>query len=144
MTIDALIRQLDALEQRTVTGLLAGLDRMAGIIENAMQRDPAHGDVTYATHANYAAKVYGPGRDPSASTASQAAVVEALNPGQVATAPLTVPAGTVGVILDSVTDYQRDLETGYAGNKAVLGPTIATSGDDFTRAAAQGAREALR
>lgn len=123
-------------------GAARGLERLAAVLETAMQNDPAHGNVTGATHANYGAKVYGAGRDPSTSTDSQAAIVEALNPGHSATEPITLDG--IGMILDSATDYQRKLETEDAGRKAVLGPTLRGSVDDFTRYVAEGSREALR
>lgn len=119
-----------------------GLEPLALILTDAMQADPAHGDVTSATHTNYAAKVYGPGKDPSADTRAQAAVVEQLNPGESETQTITVPDASVGMILDSATSYQRDLEVDSGGRKAVLTPTLQGSVDDFTRFAAEGLKRA--
>lgn len=139
---------LDGLTRfRTVAlrGALKGLGPMAIIYSNAMGDDPAHGNVTGATHANYAAiPVYAAFGETGASTLqSQVSVVESLNPGTSDTEPLTLPDSVIAVILSSATDYQYKLETENAGQKAVLGPTIAGAGDDFTRAAAEGSKAAL-
>jgi hypothetical protein len=45
---------------------------------------------------------------------------------------------SIGVILTSPTDYQRDLEVEYAGAKATLGPTLQAVALDLTRRAAEG------
>lgn len=138
----AWIDKLPAVRKRSLEGCAQGLTLAAAILEDDMQNDPAHGNVTGATHANYAAKVFGLGRNPSSDTASQAAVVEALNPGHSAIVTFTT-AAVLGVILDSVTDYQWKLETENAGQKAVLGPTLTRAAQDLTRAAAEGSRRAL-
>jgi hypothetical protein len=49
----------------------------------------------------------------------------------------------LAVVVTSFTDYQELLETENAGQRAVLGPTVATSGARFTRAAASGSKKAL-
>lgn len=139
---------LDGLTRfRTVAlrGAFKGLGKMAIIYSNTMESDPAHGNVTGATHANYAAIPVAAilGETGASTVQRQVAVVEALNPGTSDTEPLTLPDTTLAVILSSATDYQYKLETENAGQKAVLGPTIAGAGDDFTRAAAEGSKDAL-
>jgi hypothetical protein len=111
-----------------------------------MEQDPAHGNITGATHANYAAyPVFAEfGITGQSTLNAQVAVVEALNPGTSDTEPLSLPDKAIGVILSSATDYQYKLETENAGQKAVLSPTIAGAGGDFTRAAAQGSKDALQ
>jgi hypothetical protein len=127
-------------------GALKGLGPMCVIYSNAMEQDPAHGNITGATHANYAAyPVFAElGVTGQSTLNAQVNVVEALNPGTSETEPLALPDKAIGVILSSATDYQYKLETENAGQKAVLGPTIAGAGNDFTRAASQGIKDALQ
>lgn len=136
---------LGRFEQTAMRGAFKGLGPMAAIYSEAMQNDPAHGDVTSASHTNYTAiPVYAAIGETGASVVqSQVSVVESLNPGASETEPLSLPDTVMGVILSSATDYQYKLETENAGQKAVLGPTIAGAGDDFTRAAAGGSKDAL-
>jgi hypothetical protein len=137
-----LLQGLERMKARALDGALAGLKGAAAGVTLDMRSDPAHGDVTGATHANYTAFAVGRGADGSAEMAHAVAAVAALNPGHVATNSVTINA-ELGVIVTSVTDYQEKLETENAGQKAVLTPTIAASGTRFTQAAASGSKRAL-
>lgn len=121
-------------------GMVDGLQRLCNTLSDAMQNDPAHGDVTGASHANYAAIPVGEGADTAATVQSMVAVVEELNPGHSETGTVNIP--DIGAIITSATDYQWELETQYAGRKAVIGPTLQGSATDFTRYAAEGAKVA--
>lgn len=138
-----LIPGLTAAMDKSRQGQKRGLQDLCNLLTTAMGQDPAHGDVTSASHTNYAAYVVGDGETGEEVTDSQVAVVEALNPGHSSTGPLEVPDGAIGAVLSSATDYQRKLETENAAQRAVLGPTIQGSAEDFTRYAAEGSRRAL-
>jgi hypothetical protein len=119
-----------------------GLRRVAADAEASMHATSAHGDITGATRAGYAAYVVSDSLVDQA-TALQAlntavAAVESLNPGHSATAAGTLGCDGMGVILTCPTDYQYKLETERGGQKAVLTPTLQAYADDFTRAAASG------
>lgn len=121
-------------------GMVDGLQGLCNTLSDAMQNDPAHGDVTGASHANYAAIPVGEGKTTTATVQSLVSVVEELNPGHSETSTVDIP--DIGAILTSATDYQWELETQYAGRKAVIGPTLQGSAIDFTRYAAEGAKRA--
>jgi len=133
---------LDRMKDVALHGALAGLQASAAGVTLDMRNTTAHGDVTGATRANYTAYAVGMGETGGDIAAHSISAVEALNPGHVATS--TVAVDGLGVIVTSFTDYQKELETENAGEKAVLGPTIAASGQRFTQGAARGSREALR
>lgn len=143
MNIETLVANLDQLERRVIAGALAGLQAEANTISDDMQATSAHGDITGATRANYAAIPVGGGADSAATVASMVAVVEALNPGQSSTDPVTLPDDALGVLITSATAYQWELETENAGRKAVLGPTLDEYREALTAAAARGIRRAL-
>jgi hypothetical protein len=141
----SLVAGLDALQNRVLRGAFDSLKPLCRLLSDAMQADPAHGDVTAASHTNYAAYPVSArlGESGASIVASQVSVVENLNPGHSETEPLSSDAAIV-VVVASATDYQWELETENAGAKAVIGPTIAGSSDDFTRAAALGIRNTLQ
>lgn len=141
MGIDDLIRNLDRLHDVALGGAAQGLDQEAGTVTDSMRQTHVHGDVTGATRASYSARRVGLGETGATEHAASAAAVEALNPGHAASASVQI-AG-IGVIIDSATDYQEDLETENAGEKAVLGPTLAASHLELTAAAAAGSKKAL-
>lgn len=141
MTIQDLIRGLDRLHDVALDGAARGLDDAAADITEEMQQTRAHGDVTGATRASYSARRVGRGSSGAAQHAASVAAAASLNPGHVASASVSV-AG-LGVLIDSATDYQEDLETENAGEKAVLGPTLAAEHPNLTRAAAAGSKKAL-
>ena len=62
-------------------GMVDGLQGLCNILSTAMQNDPAHGDVTGASHANYAAIPVGEGKTSgSPLTFLQAALFQWVNP----------------------------------------------------------------
>jgi hypothetical protein len=140
--LSGLITGLDKLRTVMLDGARDGLAVGCGPIEDAMRRDSAHGDVTGATHAAYVAFAVGQGESGQAAMHESIAEVERLNPGHVATSSVAIEA-TLGAILTVATDYQDELETNNAGEKAVLGPTLARVHRDLTAAAAAGSRKAL-
>ncbi|HEX9441328.1 MAG TPA: hypothetical protein VF909_16705 [Roseiflexaceae bacterium] len=137
-----LISGLDKLRGVMLDGARDGLEAGSGPIEDAMRRDSAHGDVTGATHAAYVVFVVGRGESGADAMQQSISAVERLNPGHVATSSVHVES-ELGVIYTVATDYQPDLETNNAGEKAVLGPTLARTARDLTAAAAAGSRKAL-
>lgn len=137
-----LITGQSKLHTTMLDGARDGLSDGCGPIEAAMRKDPAHGDVTKATHAAYVAFVVGHGETGADAMHESIAEVERLNPGHVATSSVTVESA-LGVIYTVATDYQPDLETNNAGEKAVLGPTLQRTARDLTAAAAAGSRKAL-
>lgn len=141
MTIADLIRNLDRFRDLALDGAAAGLDQETPRITESMQQTTAHGDQTGATRASYSARRVGRGETGASAHAAGVAAVEELNPGHAASASVSV-AG-MGVIIDSATDYQEQLETESTGDKAVLGPTIGAEAANLTAAAAAGSRRAL-
>src|SRR5689334_18469904 len=71
-------------------GARDGLAAGCSPIEDAMRRDPAHGDVTGATHAAYVCFVVGRGETGADAMHESESEVERLNPGHVATAAVTI------------------------------------------------------
>lgn len=140
--IESLIANLTKLRDVALDGAKRGLEGSAAGITLDMRNDPAHGDQTGATHANYTAYAVGRGADGSAELSHAVAAVGALNPGHIATASVDISA-ELGVILTSATDYQYKLETENAGEKAVLGPTIGVSALRLTQAAAAESKRVL-
>ena len=130
--------------QVVVEGGKSGLGVLCTLLSDVMQQDQAHGDVTGASHANYAAYPVGEGDTGESIAQSQASVVEQLNPGHSALAPLSFPKDAIGAVVSSATDYQEKLETEEGGRKAVIVPTLQQSAQDFTRYAAEGMRDASR
>lgn len=135
-----LVQGLERFKRAQRRGMVQGLQKLCNTLSDAMQNDPAHGDVTGASHTNYAAIPVGEGQTTAATVASMVSVVEALNPGHSETSQVVIP--DIGAIITSATDYQWELETQYAGRKAVIGPTLQGSATDFTRYAAEGAKAA--
>jgi hypothetical protein len=136
--IDGLNRYLAEVEQRTERTLTAQAQR----IEALLKSTTAHGDVTGATRASYTTSVIG-GSSAAQAQASAAfgravAVVEQLNPGTSDTAQGSIGDDSIGLVLYAPTDYQIDLETERAGQKATLGPTIRLVARDVTEAVARG------
>lgn len=137
-----LIAGLDRTLARALDGAARGLAGAAAGVTLDMRDSLAHGDQTGATHAAYTAYAVGwGGRDGAQELGRSVQAVQQLNPGHVATASVRVDG--IGVIITAPTDYQSKLETESAGLKAVLGPTIAASGQRFTQAAASGSKRAL-
>jgi len=139
--LDNLLRGLDRFAAVALDGARDGLGGAAAGLTFEMRSTSAHGDATGATRANYTAYVVGRGADGSAERARAIQAVEFFNPGHVAQSSVHVPG--LGVVVTSFTDYQVELETENAGEKAVLGPTIEASGDRLTAAAAAGSKRAL-
>jgi hypothetical protein len=142
MSIADLIDGLTRFQGRALDGAAAGLDEGAGRVTGDMRQTSAHGDVTGATRASYNARRVGRGETGAAQHAASVAAVEGHNPGHVGSESIAITTD-LGVIVDSATDYQDQLETQQAGEKAVLGPTIAAAGSGLTAAAAAGSRKAL-
>lgn len=136
------LRGLEAFVARQEAQIRRGLQAAAADAQAAMQQTTAHGDVTGATRAGYRAYVVSdaPVDQAGALAALNSAVadVEARNPGHSATRDGQIGADSWGVILTCPTDYQRELETEHAGEKAVLAPTFAAYTDEFTARAAEG------
>ena len=137
-----LLTGLSQLHTVMLDGARDGLAVGCAPIEDAMRVDAAHGDVTGATHAAYVAFVVGRGETGADAMHESASAVARLNPGHVATSSVHIDA-ELGAILTVATDYQEKLETENAGEKAVLGPTLARTARDLTAAAAAGSRKAL-
>lgn len=120
-----------------------GLQGIAGRVEASMTSTTAHGDITGATRDAYRAYVTGSGlqAEAAAEQALNGAVraVERLNPGRSARAAWSAPAAFVALVLTCPTDYQVELETNNAGQKAVLGPTLAAYVLAIAAAAGRGA-----
>lgn len=141
MSIQTLIDNLDTFRDLSYAGIRRGLHRMAPQIETSLVETTAHGDITGATRASYSARVVGFGETGAARFGQAVAAVETLNPGHVATEPISM-AGP-GIVLDTPTDYQHKLETENAGAKATLGPTLGAFANLITAAVAAGSAEAL-
>lgn len=140
--IPELITRLETFRERSLDGMGKGLDEICGEITDEMRQTTAHGNVTYATRTSYNARRVGRGEQGLAKFEASVAAVESLNPNHVGVAPVDIP-GELGVIIDSATDYQSQLETEYAGEKAVLGPTLQRWALLLTGAAAAGSQEGL-
>jgi hypothetical protein len=140
--ISGALKGLDAFVARQEAKISRGLRAAASDAQSAMQQTSAHGDVTGATRAGYRAYVVGGSLGDQAAAlqaiSSAIAVVEAKNPGHSATAEGHIGADSWGVVLTCPTDYQRELETENAGEKAVLAPTFAAYVDELTARAAEG------
>ena len=140
--IPSLITRLETFRARSLDGMGKGLDEVCGEVTDEMRQTTVHGNVTYATRSSYNARRVGRGELGIAKFEASVAAVESLNPDHVGVAPVDVP-GELGAIIDSATDYQWQLETEYAGEKAVLGPTLQRWALLFTAAAAVGSTEGL-
>jgi hypothetical protein len=140
--VSGALHGLDAFVARQEAKISRGLRAAASDAQSAMQQTSAHGDVTGATRAGYRAYVVGGSLVDQAvalqAISSAIAVVEAKNPGHSATSEGTIGPDSWGVVLTCPTDYQRELETENAGEKAVLAPTFAAFQDEFTARAAEG------
>ena len=136
-----LLDGLDRLKRVSLQGHLDGLKGAAAGVTLDMRQSPAHGDVTGASHANYAAYAVGLGETGTTEFNRAVRAVETLNPGHSARSSVAVKG--IGVVITSATDYQDKLETENAGQKAVLTPTVQASGTRFTQAAASGSKRAL-
>jgi hypothetical protein len=123
-------------------GAVEGLKAVAAGVTLDMRNDPAHGDQTGASHANYQARAVGEGEDGGALLSVARAAASALNPGEVGPTSQVRIDGIAGVILDSQLNYSPDLEQENAGEKAVIGPTLRASGTRFTAGAARGMKKA--
>jgi hypothetical protein len=123
-------------------GALEGLAAVAAGVTLDMRNDPAHGDQTGASHANYQARAVGVGEDGSALLSVARAAASALNPGEVGPTSSVRMDGIVGVIMDSQLNYSPALETEDASEKAVITPTLRASGTRFTQGAARGMKKA--
>lgn len=141
MSIGNLIRNLDRMRDVALGGVAQGLDTQTDRITADMHQTHAHGDATGATRASYSARRVGQGETGATAHAASVAAAASLNPGHVASASVTIDG--IGVIIDSATDYQEELETENAGEKAVLGPTLAAAHLELTQAAAAGSKKAL-
>ena len=142
MTIDTLIHNLTILRDTALDGFAAGLDQGCPHIREELQSTNAHVDQTGATRAGYDALRVGRGEDGSASHARAIAAAEALNPGQTATAGVTID-GELGVIIDDQMAYGPDRETANAGEKASIGPLVGVFGIRLTAAGAAGSKKVL-
>lgn len=123
-------------------GALEGLQATAAGVTLDMRNDPAHGDVTGASHANYSARAVGVGEDGGALLSVARAAAAALNPSEVGPTSSVRIDGIAGVILDSQLNYSPDLEQENAGQKAVITPTLRASGTRFTAGAARRMKKA--
>jgi hypothetical protein len=137
-----LIQGLQRALDHAFDGARDGLRGAAAGVTLDMRSSPAHGDQTGASHANYNARVVGRGEDGSQQLGVARAAATALNPGEVGPTQSVSIAGVVGVIMDSQMEYSPKLETEAAGEKSVIGPTVASSGQRFTQAAARGSKKA--
>lgn len=142
-----LARMLDIIDQ----AIEAGLDQAAPVVQAAMADTNAHGDMSGATRASYRAIPIGAGRDGSGPAAAGYAAAAAALTGYTGHAgrPLRQDSGVRlgpherGMLLTSFTDYQDELETENAGQKAVLGPTLHQYALEITRTIAGVSREKL-
>jgi hypothetical protein len=139
--LSSLLRGLEQLRQLGPQGALEGLQTKAALDTEAMRQTNAHGDQTGATRASYFAAAVGLGETSAAQVAASRASVEALNPGHVGTGAAEVEG--IGIIYSSGTNYQDDLETENAAEKAVLAPTLQAEYLADTAAAARGSKQRL-
>lgn len=138
-----LIKGLQEMRRRSLLGALDGIQAICDLASEDMSQDPAHGDDTEASHANYAASAFGAGRSTEDDAAAQLSVAEALNPGRAALLPFTVPDGALGAVYSSAMSYARYLEGERDGDHAVITPTFERDVRELTSAAAEGSRRAL-
>jgi hypothetical protein len=140
MSFAEVIKRTRQFRDKQLDGAANGLDAYSATITDRMRATNAHGDVSGATRASYTARRVGRGETGAAAFAQAQAAAEAKNPGKTESGSVAV-GGELGVILDSPTTYQVDLETEHAGLHAVLGPTLQAEANAITAAAARGARE---
>lgn len=143
---------IDQLFVRVLSGGESGLDDGADLVQSEMQDTIAHGDQSGATRASYRGIVIGGTRTGEAeASAGYAAAVEHLSgfTGH-AGKPYRQDSGIRlnddqrGILLTAFTDYQDELETVNAGEKAVIGPTLQANSQTLTRLAADGIKERMR
>jgi hypothetical protein len=135
-----LYKNLDKLKKTYPATFKRGMEQHARRVVDSMRSTNAHGVVTGATKASYSVRVVGLGDDGSAAHHESVAAVEELNPAHTATSTVTID-GAIGVIIDSATDYQWELETKYAGRTAVLAPTLQGEASNFIAAGAAECRK---
>jgi hypothetical protein len=136
--IQGLKRAFDARDQ----GALDGLKAAAAGVTLDMRNDPAHGDQTGASHANYQARAVGKGEDGGGLLSVARAAASALNPGEVGPTSSVQIDGIAGVIVDSQMVYAPKLAVENAGEKDVITPTLRANGTRFTAGAARGMKRA--
>jgi hypothetical protein len=141
--ISAVLAKLESLEDDwSGPRIRAGLRVGAADAEAQLHATQAHGDITGATRAGYAAYVVSDATVDQAAAAAaiqrSVSAVQGLNPYHVDTAEGSLGVDGFGVILTCPTDYQVLLETENAGAKAALGPTLQTVADSLTARAANG------
>lgn len=150
LTIDdkALHTGLDAMLRAIFRGAEQGLDNIKPVIENAMQTDPAHGDMSGAAHASSVVAGLGGTQDTQgeldyafnvATTYLQGFTGHEGRPEKV-DAPQVGP-NERGLVLARPVDYAADLEN---SPKAVIGPTLQQFATTMTQSAADGIKDELR
>lgn len=140
--IAGLIAALPRFRSTALDGFAAGLDGECPAIVDELRQTNAHGDVTGATRAAYAAWRVGRGETGAAELAASVSAGEALNPGETETSAVEV-AGELGVIISDPMRYGPDRETANAGQRATIGPIIGVVATPLTAAGAAGSRKAL-
>jgi len=141
-------RLLARIDQVTDTGLARGADHL----EQVARATSAYEGMSGATRASTTAYAIGPNSDGSAeATQGFAAAVDQLtgftgHQGQAVSQDSGVVLGPdeKGIILTVFTDYIDLLERELAGDKAFLGPTLASEDTTVTAIVAEASREALR
>lgn len=136
--LDKLVRQV---EQAAVVGLDAG----ASALQAEAQATDAYAGVTGATRAGTVAYVSGVGVDTASVFGQAVAEVRDRNPEHVLveTAEGGGPDELV-VVLTVPSDYIQLLETGVAGEKAFIGPTMTKQAPALLNAAGRSIGEVFR
>ena len=146
-TFDTIFQSLGRMGQLAIQGAAAGLDDGAAALERTAQaraRAVIRGQ-TGATFAGIVAYVTGEGISASGRLSEAVEAVRDHNPAHVELSQVgSLGAHELAVVLTVPTDYQRLLETGVAGDKGFLGPSLDAEADNLTRAAAAGIARVLR
>ena len=150
ITIDdkQLTAGLAEMVRRIYEGAEQGLSNIAPVIENAMQTDPAHGDMSGAAHASsVVAGVGGQQNTQGELDFAYAVAADRLNGftghqgrAERVDAPTVAPTER-GLVLARPVDYAADLEQ---SPKAVIGPVLQQYATAATQSAADGIRDRLR
>lgn len=137
-----LIAGLERMRRVGLQGFAAGLDVECSLLQDELRQTTAHGDQTGATRAAYGVWRVGLGKTGSAELSASIAAGESLNPGQTGTSTVSIQ-GELGVVFSDPMIYGPDRETARAGEKATIGPIVASSGSGLTQAGAAGMKQAL-
>ena len=131
------------MERRAKEGGFAALKGVAAGATLELRQTEAHGDQTGATRAGYSVRAVGMGETGAAELARAQAAAAVYNPEHVGSGGMVEIDGFAGLIIDDQMDYAQDRETANAGEKATIGPMVATIGPRAIRAFAEGSRRAL-